>query len=69
MCGIAGLLHWGRLVDAPQRAERMAAALHHRGPDDRGLWSDADVALGFARLSILDLAGGAQPMANEDGEN
>ncbi|HEY1301019.1 MAG TPA: asparagine synthase (glutamine-hydrolyzing) [Stellaceae bacterium] len=68
MCGIAGILHWGRQPEAGRRVERMAAALHHRGPDDRQAWADADIALGFARLSIVDLAGGAQPMANEDGQ-
>jgi asparagine synthase (glutamine-hydrolysing) len=67
MCGIAGLLHWGAHPDAADRAKKMAAAIRHRGPDDEGFWSDRDVALGFARLSIVDLAGGAQPMCNEDG--
>jgi asparagine synthase (glutamine-hydrolysing) len=45
----------------------MTAAIRHRGPDDEGYWHDGDVALGFVRLSILDLDGGAQPMPNEDG--
>ena len=67
MCGIAGIVHWGRVADAPQRTPAMAAAIRHRGPDDEGHWSDADVALGFVRLSILDLASGHQPMSNEDG--
>jgi asparagine synthase (glutamine-hydrolysing) len=44
----------------------MAASIRHRGPDDEGYWSSGDVALGFVRLSILDIAGGHQPMANED---
>jgi len=66
MCGIVGLLHRGTLTDAPARAESMARSIRHRGPDDEGYWSDADIALGFARLSIVDLAGGHQPMANED---
>jgi asparagine synthase (glutamine-hydrolysing) len=67
MCGIAGILHEGRLQDAERRARRMAAAMPHRGPDDQGFWSDREIALGFVRLSILDVAGGAQPMSNEDG--
>jgi asparagine synthase (glutamine-hydrolysing) len=67
MCGIAGILHWGQVPDAPARTRAMAAAIRHRGPDDEGHWSDRDAALGFVRLSILDLAGGHQPMANEDG--
>jgi len=68
MCGIAGLIDVTRthsqawLDDA---VRRMAASLHHRGPDDRGHWSDPafGVALGHTRLSILDLSpAGHQPM-------
>jgi asparagine synthase (glutamine-hydrolysing) len=44
----------------------MSASIRHRGPDDEGYWSSSDIALGFVRLSILDIAGGHQPMANED---
>lgn len=44
----------------------MVAALHHRGPDGHGLRIDGPVGLGHARLSIIDLEGGAQPLANED---
>lgn len=67
MCGIAGILHWGRAPDAVGRARHMADALRHRGPDGDGYWQDADIALGFRRLAILDLATGDQPMPNEDG--
>jgi asparagine synthase (glutamine-hydrolysing) len=66
MCGIVGIVHWGRIPDAMARTRRMAASIRHRGPDDEGYWSDGDVALGAVRLSIVDLAGGHQPMANED---
>lgn len=66
MCGIAGIVHRGALADAPARASRMADSIRHRGPDDEGYWSDSDIALGFVRLSIIDLKGGYQPMANED---
>ncbi len=45
----------------------MVAALHHRGPDGRGALIDGAIGLGHARLSIIDLDGGAQPMGNEDG--
>ena len=56
----------GRAVPAaPVRA--MCAAITHRGPDDEGFYADAHVTLGMRRLSILDLPGGHQPMANEDG--
>lgn len=46
----------------------MAASIRHRGPDDDGYWADKDIALGFVRLSILDIQGGHQPMRNEDGK-
>ncbi|KQU54785.1 hypothetical protein ASG72_03995 [Bosea sp. Leaf344] len=45
----------------------MADSIPHRGPDDEGFWSDRDVALGFRRLSIVDIATGHQPMSNENG--
>lgn len=45
----------------------MLSALHHRGPDGRGVWEAPGVGLGHARLAIIDLAGGAQPLWNEDG--
>jgi asparagine synthase (glutamine-hydrolysing) len=45
----------------------MLAQLHHRGPDDHGIYLGNDIGLGHTRLSILDLAGGRQPMTNEDG--
>ncbi|MDA7946914.1 MAG: asparagine synthase (glutamine-hydrolyzing) [Hyphomicrobiaceae bacterium] len=67
MCGIAGILHFGRMGDAPNRVNQMATSMVHRGPDDDGFWSDNDIALGFRRLSIIDLESGAQPMTNEDG--
>lgn len=66
MCGIVGILHRGQLDDAPSRVRRMADSIPHRGPDDEGFWQDGEVALGFRRLSIVDLATGHQPMTNED---
>ena len=65
MCGIVG-----RLSDRPvTEAEigRMCDAIAHRGPDDWGSFVEGDVGLGMRRLSIVDVAGGHQPMANEDG--
>ena len=66
MCGIAGI------VDATRRPERaeldaMIATLQHRGPDAFGVELRGDAGLAHARLSIIDLSGGSQPMSNEDG--
>jgi asparagine synthase (glutamine-hydrolysing) len=67
MCGIAGFVN-GRNVPADRDVlARMTATLAHRGPDGDGLHVEGPVALGHRRLSIIDLAGGGQPMANEDG--
>ncbi|HWK40032.1 MAG TPA: asparagine synthase (glutamine-hydrolyzing), partial [Hyphomicrobium sp.] len=68
MCGIAG---YYRLPLAPeQRAgllARMIGTLTHRGPDGNGTYADSDAGLAHARLSIIDVDGGRQPMSNEDG--
>lgn len=70
MCGIAGLFDASRARSADtldHAVRRMAATLHHRGPDDRGYWIDpaSGIALGHTRLSILDLSpNGHQPMAS-----
>jgi asparagine synthase (glutamine-hydrolysing) len=63
MCGICGL------AGAPDRAriEEMSATLVHRGPDASGEYVEGPVALASRRLSIIDLAGGDQPISNEDG--
>jgi asparagine synthase (glutamine-hydrolysing) len=66
MCGIAGMIETrGRPVEA-SLARRLCDALVHRGPDDEGYYLNGPVALGQRRLAILDLAGGHQPMSNED---
>ncbi|MBL8523225.1 MAG: asparagine synthase (glutamine-hydrolyzing) [Betaproteobacteria bacterium] len=67
MCGIVGILNIGDRP-APQRGEleTMITRLHHRGPDGTGFLLDGPVGLAHARLSIIDLAGGQQPIANED---
>ncbi|HEX7136873.1 MAG TPA: asparagine synthase (glutamine-hydrolyzing) [Vicinamibacterales bacterium] len=67
MCGIAGLLNLdGRPIEAPS-IERMVRTLGHRGPDAMSLTLDGEVGLGHARLSIIDVEGGHQPMANDEG--
>jgi asparagine synthase (glutamine-hydrolysing) len=68
MCGIVGLLHHDR-ARAVDRAvvSRMCDAIRHRGPDDEGIHAAGAVGLGMRRLSIIDLAGGHQPVFNEDG--
>ena len=68
MCGIAG--YFGRRDGSQTGAavlERMVGALRHRGPDGEGVWCDGVAGLGHTRLSIIDLAAGAQPMSNDDG--
>ena len=67
MCGIAGIFHLetAKPVD-PARVQGMIDAMPHRGPDGTGVWTAPGVGLGHCRLSIIDLAGGAQPMANAD---
>ncbi|HEY6808970.1 MAG TPA: asparagine synthase (glutamine-hydrolyzing) [Gemmatimonadales bacterium] len=68
MCGIAGIAHREGRGDIPEAAlTRMCAALHHRGPDEEGRWVGPGVGLAMRRLSIIDLAGGQQPVRNEDG--
>jgi asparagine synthase (glutamine-hydrolysing) len=64
MCGIAGAIG----PDSDTLTRRMTAALVHRGPDDDGFHSANGTTLGFRRLSIIDLEGGAQPILNETGE-
>jgi asparagine synthase (glutamine-hydrolysing) len=66
MCGIAGTLATEGSVE-PGLVERMCEALAHRGPDARGVFAQDAVALGVARLAVIDVEGGDQPIANEDG--
>ncbi len=70
MCGIAGFIDDAALPAGAARAavlERMCRVITHRGPDDQGTLLAPGVALGMRRLSIIDLAGGHQPISNEDG--
>ncbi|HBB32927.1 MAG TPA: asparagine synthase (glutamine-hydrolyzing) [Cyanobacteria bacterium UBA8803] len=68
MCGIVGILN----LHEPQPISdkvlpQMLSAIRHRGPDEFGIYRDEWVNLGNARLSIIDLSGGQQPISNEDG--
>jgi asparagine synthase (glutamine-hydrolysing) len=65
MCGIAGKA--GSTPVTESEVLRMCNAIAHRGPDDWGTFVEGGVGLGMRRLSIVDLAGGHQPMTNEDG--
>jgi asparagine synthase (glutamine-hydrolysing) len=68
MCGIAGIVAADRLhADERARATLMRDVIAYRGPDGAGLHTDDYAALAHRRLSIVDLAGGHQPLANEDG--
>ncbi len=71
MCGIAGLQRSTKQGDSPDLAtslRRMVATLHHRGPDDTGIWTDGTAGLAHTRLAIIDLSpAGHQPMASADG--
>ena len=68
MCGIAGILEFGRDARANSSALRaMCNIMVHRGPDDEGFYIDGCAGIGMRRLSIVDLATGHQPLSNEDG--
>lgn len=67
MCGIAGILDTRERPADAAVLKRMCDQLAHRGPDAEGFHVRGPVGLGHRRLSIIDLAGGAQPLANEDG--
>ncbi len=66
MCGIAGVFHHRDGFARREALEHMVAPLRHRGPDDMGASVSGPLGLGHARLSILDLAGGHQPIWNEE---
>ncbi len=63
MCGIAGFA--GKLSDREGTLKEMTDAIRHRGPDAEGSYLTDEIALGFRRLSIIDLKNGSQPMFNE----
>ncbi|MCG7408572.1 asparagine synthase (glutamine-hydrolyzing) [Paenibacillus sp. ACRRX] len=66
MCGIAGLLNFDGQQPSEHIISSMMSVIHHRGPNDGKLWIGDRVGLGFRRLSIIDVAEGAQPLSNED---
>ncbi len=67
MCGIAGIFSLRSGSVPRDTVGRMVSAISHRGPDDSGVCIQQGIGLGHRRLSIIDLAGGAQPMQNDDG--
>ena len=69
MCGIAGIVTLSATAARPSREAlvRMMGALAHRGPDERGLYRDERAGLAHARLSIIDIASGQQPLADPGG--
>ena len=64
MCGFVGFTNY--IADDGQILKPMMDSIAHRGPDAEGSYIDSDIALGFRRLSIIDIEGGNQPMFNED---
>ena len=69
MCGICGVYNVASGEPASHELiESMTHQMSHRGPDDTGSYLDGNVGLGFARLSIIDLSGGHQPLSNETGD-
>ncbi|WP_109484754.1 asparagine synthase (glutamine-hydrolyzing) [Occallatibacter savannae] len=68
MCGICGVLNTDLSPADAGMLGKMVAAIRHRGPDDCGVYTEGNVGLGHARLSIIDVAGGHQPMRSSDGD-
>ena len=67
MCGIAGYVGWPSTADrGAEQLARMCASIRHRGPNDEGQFVAPAVGLSMRRLSVIDVEGGAQPLANED---
>jgi asparagine synthase (glutamine-hydrolysing) len=67
MCGICGQLNFATDEPAnPETIRQMSRSMFHRGPDEDGMFISGPVGLGFRRLSIIDLAGGSQPMSDDE---
>lgn len=67
MCGIAGIIRFDGRPVLESEIRAMCGVMVHRGPDEEGVYLAGGVGLGMRRLSIIDLAGGQQPVCNEDG--
>ena len=68
MCGIAGIVRFGRNPVKKEEVLKMMQVIKHRGPDDEGVYVDGPIGLGHVRLSILDLSvAGHQPMTDPTG--
>lgn len=67
MCGVAGIIRFDGGSISPEWLKAMTSRMTERGPDDEGYFVEGCVGLGFRRLSIIDIRGGHQPIANEDG--
>src|SRR5262245_49876815 len=68
MCGIAGFVTHKPSSEPESVLARMTEVIHHRGPDASGFYRDAFASIGHRRLSIIDVAAGAQPMTSESGD-
>ena len=68
MCGFAALFDPAGATPDPAWLTGAADRMAHRGPDDAGIHSEPGAGLAFRRLAIVDVAGGAQPIANEAGD-
>src|SRR4051794_13705380 len=66
MCGVAGFVEFKNDAPSMDLATRMLNAVRHRGPDGRSVHHFPGAVMAHTRLSIVDIAGGAQPMSNED---
>src|SRR6201989_3043219 len=67
MCGIAGFTRLNKYANRGV-AERITAAISHRGPDQNGIFEGSEATLDAVRLKIIDLAGGDQPFVSDDGD-
>jgi asparagine synthase (glutamine-hydrolysing) len=67
MCGVAGIIRFDGSSVSPELLKAMTSRMIERGPDDEGYFIEGCIGFGFRRLSIIDIGGGHQPIANEDG--